>query len=74
MRIREIRRFLGSFIVFVNTKDDINNLRKNKRFYEYASYRDSKNGLSGVEFKFDYKSKTLKSAKSFIVSLLREDK
>jgi hypothetical protein len=74
MRIREVRRFLGDFIVFVNTKDDINKLRNNKKFSFYASYTDTKSEFGGTEFKFYYKSKTLRSAKSFIVNLLREDR
>jgi hypothetical protein len=74
MLIREVRRFLGSFIVFVNTKDDINKLMKDRRFCFYASYTDHKSEFGGTEFKFDYKSKTLRSAKIFIVNLLREDK
>ena len=74
MRIREVRRFLNHFMVFVNTPDDIKTLSKDARFTFYAGYIDKKHGFSGQEFKYAYKIRTLKAAKQFVTALLKNKK
>jgi hypothetical protein len=72
MRIREIRRFLDYFIVFVNDSKDMALLEKDKRFSLHAYYRDLKHGFYGKEYKFQCSSGHIKSAKLFIHNILNK--
>jgi len=70
MRICELRRFLGDFVVFINLKKDIDKLKKDSRFKFHSRYKEKKGRCYGYEFRFNYNNKTLKEAKRFVEEIL----
>ena len=73
MRICEIRRFLGNFVVFVNKEKDIALLSSHERFHLHAKYKDKdKDTVIGCEFYFGYDDRTLKEAKKYVERILHE--
>ena len=74
MRIIEVRRFLGDFVVFVNSKSDMRILKKDKRFSLHAFYRDKKNKFYGEEYRFQCEARHTIEAKEYIFKLLGRPK
>ena len=73
MRICEIRRFLGNFVVFVNKEKDIALLEQHEQFHLHAKYREKDKDLTiGCEFCFGYDNRTLKEAKKYVERILQE--
>lgn len=69
MKICELRRFFEDFLVYVNSKEDIDILNNDKRFKVYATYRDRLGKLKGIEFRFSF-SGTMQNAKKFVKDIL----
>jgi len=71
MRICELRRFLGDFVVFVNSKKDIELLKKHPEFTFHSSYVEKgKKKVYGYEFLFRYDNRTIKEAKKHVERIL----
>ena len=69
IKICEVRRFVKSFIVYVNTPKDVERLSNHMCFKQHAVYKENKKVVGG-EFAFKCNSHTLSGAKKFVRGIL----
>ena len=77
MRVREVRRLLDGFLVFVNTEMDVKCLTTNPKFSLHATYKFKKFNSERLSIAYEFAFKlsegtvdTISNAKEYVKSIL----